>query len=195
MTDQVQIAGRPDDKRVRNSRLLYGLLVVQIVVGFEFFLTVLAKIVRGGFVSGLAADTAERVKAAPGWYRSFAESIVIPHATVFAYLVIIGELFVGIGLIVAAVVWLWRWERLSTRGRYWLIALTVAAATAGLFMNINYHIANGANNPWQIADSVFDEAVDLNTVLPLIEATIIVVMIGIVVSLRRSRRRGEALAA
>ncbi len=181
-------AGEVTASRSARSRLMDGLLVVQIVVGFEFFWTVLAKIVRGGFVSGLAADLQDRVKAAPGWYRSFADSFVVPHATAFGYLIIAGELFVGITLMVTAIVWLTRWQRLSDSGKTTLVALIILAAAAGLLMNLNYHIANGAANPWQIGDSVFDEAVDLNTVLVLVQATIIVVMAFILVGLRRAAR-------
>ena len=168
----------PSDTSLGN-KLLYGLLVVQIIVGFEFFWTVLAKIVRGGFVSGLGADLTERVQAAPGWYHSFADSVVIPHATTFAYTIIIGELFVGIGLMAAGIVWLARWDHLSRNGRIGLAAVSGAAALAGIVMNVNYHIASGANNPWRIPTEVFDEGVDLNSILPMIELTILVVMVGI----------------
>jgi hypothetical protein len=177
------------------SKLVYGLLVVQIIVGFEFFWTVLAKIVRGGFVSGLGADLEERVQAAPGWYRSFADSVVIPHATTFAYLIIIGELFVGIGLMVAGVVWLVRWPRISRGGRIVLAVVSATAALAGISMNVNYHIASGANNPWRIPTEVFDEGVDLNTILPLIEVTILVVMLGVIWGLRDGSGSSEAQKA
>lgn len=170
------------------GRFITGLLVVQLIVGFEFFWTVTAKLVRGGFVSGLAGDLKDRVTAAPGWYRSFADSVVIPHASLFGYLIIAGELFVGIVLIAGAIVWLARWDRLSTGGRSALVMAIILAAAAGLAMNLNYHVANGATNPWQIGET-FDEAVDINTVLALTEATIIVVMAGVLTRLRRSGGR------
>jgi uncharacterized membrane protein YphA (DoxX/SURF4 family) len=177
--------------RATAAVFLYGLLVVQIVVGLEFFVTVLTKLVRGGFVSGLGADLQDRVQAAPAWYRSFAENVVIPHATLFGYLIIVGELFVGVTLITTAVVWFVRWPRLSVAARSALVMAVILAALAGLAMTLNYHIANGATNLWQLGESPFDEAVDINTVLTLIEATIVVVMCGILVSLRRGGRPSE----
>jgi cytochrome bd-type quinol oxidase subunit 1 len=116
---------------------------------------------------------------------------VVPHATVFGYLIIAGELFVGITLMATAIVWLTRWQRLSNTGKTTLVVLVILAAAAALAMNLNYHIANGAANPWQIGDSVFDEAVDLNTVLVLVQATIIVVMALILVGLRKAARRTD----
>jgi hypothetical protein len=173
------------------SRMLTGLLVVQIIIGFEFLWTVLVKIVRGGFVSGLGADLKDRVQAAPGWYQSLARDVIIPNATVFAYLVVIGELFVGVTMIVAAAVWLARWDRLSLGGRRTLVTLILLAALAALGMNLNYHIGNGASNPWQLPTEVFDEGADINTILALIDATILVVMAVILWSLR-GRRAGDA---
>jgi hypothetical protein len=173
------------------SRFLYGLLVVQIIVGFEFFWTVTAKLVNGGFVSGLAADLKTRVTAAPAWYRSFAHSVVIPHATLFGYMIIAGELFVGVALIATAILWLARWDRMSSSVRSSLVMVIILAAAAGLAMNVNYHIANGATNPWQIGET-FDEGVDINTVLAMIEATIIVVMSGVLLSLHKGRGRADS---
>ena len=56
-------------------------------------------------------------------------------------------------------------------------------------MNLNYHIANGASNPWQLPTEVFDEGVDINTVLALIDATILVVMVRAGVAARQARPR------
>jgi hypothetical protein len=176
---------RPDEAATWKNRAIAGLLVVQIVVGFEFFWTVLVKLVRGGFVAGLAADLEDRVQAAPDWYRSFAESVIIPNATLFGYLIIIGELFVGITLIVTAIVWLVHWDSLSLSARRTLVVLIMLAAASALVMNLNYHIASGAANPWELPEEVFDEGVDLNTVFSLLDATILVVMAGVLMSLRR----------
>jgi hypothetical protein len=184
METQVPAAGRQAEAVMWKGRALAGLLTVQIVVGFEFFWTVLVKLVRGGFVSGLAADLQDRVQAAPGWYRSLADSVIIPNAHLFGYLVLIGELFVGITLIVTAVVWLVRWDSLSPAARRTLTGLIVLAAAAALLMNLNYHIANGAANPWQLPAEVFDEGVDINTLLSFIDAIILVVMAGVFLTLR-----------
>jgi hypothetical protein len=190
MSSTVRAAGGPTATAVVvRSRLLAGLLTVQIIVGFEFFWSVITKLVRGGFVTGLGADLQERVKAAPAWYASFANSVVVPHANTFGSLIIAGELFIGITMIAAAIVWLIRWDRLSLAARSTLATLIAVAAAGALLLNLNFHIANGATNPWQIGASAFDEAVDINMVLTLIDATILVVMVVILVSLRRSRQQ------
>ena len=184
MSTQARAVVAPDDRATWKDRALVGLLVVQVIVGFEFLWTVLVKLVRGGFVSGLAADLQDRVQAAPDWYRSLADSVIIPNATLFGYLIVIGELFVGITLIATAIVWLVRWESLTLTTRRALVGLIILAAAAALVMNLNYHIASGATNPWELPEGVFDEGVDLNTVFSFLDATILVVMAGILVSLR-----------
>ncbi len=68
----------------RMSRLpLVGLLLVQFVVGYEWVLSGLTKIYRGGFPGGLADELREKSTGAPGWYRSFLDGSIIPNASTF----------------------------------------------------------------------------------------------------------------
>jgi len=162
-----------------NTRLpLIGLLLIQIFVGYEWLDSGLTKIVRGGFPSGLASDLADRVKAAPGWYRSFVDGSIIPNATAFGYLIEVGELLVGIALIAAAFIWLIRWEQLPNWGRLAVLGSTILAAFFGIFMAINFHLANGGTHPWLIPKSGFDESVDLDALLPAIQLVFIIVSVG-----------------
>lgn len=66
------------------------------------------------------------VVGAPSWYASFLQSVVVPNAGVFAYLVAFGEILVGLALIFGC--------------------FTGIAALFGLFMNINY-ILSGVVDP------------------------------------------------
>ncbi len=162
------------------SRLpLVGLLLIQAFVGYEWFNSGLTKIVRGGFPGGLASDLADRVKGADGWYRSFMDGSIIPHAVVFGYLIEIGELLVGVALIAAALVWLTRWQQLPSLSRRAVLATTILASLAGTFMAVNFHLANGGTHPWLIPKSGFDESVDLDSLLPAIQLVLIAVSIGV----------------
>jgi hypothetical protein len=121
------------------------------------------------------------------WYRSFVDSSIIPHAVVFGYLIEIGELLIGIALIAAAIVWLFRWQQLPDVGRLALLAITVLASLAGIFMAINFHLANGGTHPWLIPKDGFDESVDLDSLLPLIQLVLIALSVGMFRALRRTR--------
>jgi hypothetical protein len=172
---------------------LIGILLIQIFVGYEWFDSGLTKVVRGGFPTGLAADLHDRVKSASGWYRSFVDGSIVPHGVFFGYLIEIGELLVGAAFITAALVWLFRWERLPERGRLSLLAVTILAAVAGIFMAINFHLANGSTHPWLIPKSGFDESIDLDTLVLAVQAILIVISVGAWRAVRRaSTARGRA---
>jgi hypothetical protein len=167
------------------SRLpLVGLLFVQLLVGYEWFISGLTKIIRGGFPSGLATELTEKSEGAPGWYKSFLDGSIIPNASAFGYLIEIGELIVGLALIAAALVWLARWERLPEGGRVAVLATTVLASLGAIFMAVNFHLANGAPHPWLIPKSGFDEGVDLDSLLPAVQLVLIAVSVGLWRSLR-----------
>src|SRR5215470_4997320 len=88
------------DASFTGSRLpLVAVLVFQSVVAYEWLNSALTKIVRGGFASGLADQLAKNSDGAPGWYRGLLETVIIPHAAIFGYLIEAGELLVGVGLI------------------------------------------------------------------------------------------------
>src|SRR5215469_6290210 len=121
------------------SRLpLVAVLLVQAVVGYEWLNSALTKIVRGGFVSGLADQLARNSDGAPGWYRGVLGSAIIPHAAAFGYLIQAGELAVGLGLIATALVLLARGQRLSMTALQGVLAVTALMATGGAFMNLNF---------------------------------------------------------
>ena len=165
---------------------LVGILLIQIFVGYEWFDSGLTKVVRGGFPGGLAADLHDRVQSASGWYRSFVDGSIVPHGVFFGYLIEVGELLVGVAFIAAALVWLFRWERLPAGGRLTLLAVTILAAVAGIFMAVNFHLANGGTHPWLIPKDGFDESVDLDTLVLAVQAILIMVSVGAWRAVRRT---------
>ncbi|MBI5405751.1 DoxX family protein [Candidatus Kaiserbacteria bacterium] len=74
-----------------------------------------------GFVQGALSKTAGAHPDVQMWYASFLQNAVLPNATVWANAVAVGEVLVGLGLIVGL--------------------FTGAAAFFGFFMNINYLLA------------------------------------------------------
>ena len=81
-----------------------------------------------GFVAGALAQTGGAHPAVQGWYASFLQSVVLPNAGLFAYLVTFGEVLIGLGLIFGV--------------------LTGIAAFFGVFMNLNFLLAGAVSiNP------------------------------------------------
>ena len=176
-------------KHALSARLpLIGLLAVQVFIGYEWFISGLVKIVRGGFPSGLADELTTKSAGASGWYASFLDNTVMPNAKAFGYMIEIGELLVGIALIATAVIWIFEWDRLPTGGRAATLAVIALTALAGAFMNVNFHLANGSAHPWLLPGSGFDEGVDLDTLMPLIQLAIAGVCGGLLLNIWRTRR-------
>jgi len=173
----------------RAARLgLAGLLVVGAFVGYEWLMSGLTKIIRGGFASGLADELSEKSDGAAGWYRSFLDGTVIPNGKVFGILIEVGEVAIGAALIATAILLLWRGRRLSYRVQMTALVAIALASLGGILMNVNFHLANGSPHPWLIPGDGFDEGVDLDSLLPLIQLVFLVVATALLISLRRERR-------
>lgn len=74
-----------------------------------------------GFVAGALEKTGGAHPDVAGWYGDFLNTIVLPNASIFSYMVAFGELLVGIALILGA--------------------FTGIAAFFGAFMNMNFLFA------------------------------------------------------
>jgi hypothetical protein len=101
-------------------------------------------------------------QGAPGWYRHFLTSVVLPHAQVFGYAIEIAELVVGAILIGTAVAVLIGRVSLSSRLLGWS---AVAASAAAIVMVADFELANGGGFGLSLAKDTFDEGVDLDTLL------------------------------
>ena len=140
-----------------------GILLVQIVVGYEWLSSGATKLVHGDFPAGLADDLRERAAQSAPWYRHVLDSVVIPHASAWGRLIELAELSVGVTLIVSAVVWLLR-PGVSRRTTGWLAAAAAAAALGGLLLALNLTLANGYG-VGPIGPDSFDEGISLDVLL------------------------------
>ena len=168
--------------------LLVGLLAVQIFLGYEWLMSGISKVIAGDFASGLASTLSDQSKDLTGWYKSFLDTLVIPNGQLFGYLVMAGELALGIVLIVASLVWLTRWSRLASRGRGIVLSLIVLAGLVAIFMNVNFHLMSGANHPWIIAADPNGEGIDLDSVMPIIQLILSAVSLRYLLALRQWAR-------
>lgn len=176
-----------DDLRGKPSVSMSGFLLVEIIIGYEWFISGIVKLARGGFPTGLADELVEKSQGVAPWYGRFLETFVIPNAELFGYAIEISELLAGVILIAGPLIGLLAWDRVSDRVRSAVLLLTALAAIGGTFLAINLHLANGAAHPWVIPGDAFDEGIDLDSVLPGIQIVIAVVSIILLMRLRRAR--------
>ena len=184
---------RPEGRLATEGGLAFiTLMVIQIFIGYEWLMSGLTKVVRGGFPSGLEEELTEKSEGVSGWYKDFLDGTVIPNSELFGVLILIGELIVGIALIAAAIVWIARREALSERARMAVLGTIFLAAVAATFMNVAFHLANGSAHPWLIPEEGFDEGVDLDSLLPLIQIALAVFAAKLFLDIRRDRSAASA---
>jgi thiosulfate dehydrogenase (quinone) large subunit len=139
-------AGRTEIPEPNITRFLFAdtrtapfWLIVRVYLGYLWLTSGLGKVMEGGwigegaggavqgFAQGAMQQTGGEHPQVTGWYAGFLESVVIPNAVLFSYLVTFGELLVGLALILGL--------------------FTGIAAFFGAFMNASFIFAGtaGAN--------------------------------------------------
>ena len=169
-----------------------GLLTIQLVIGYEWLVSGITKLWRGGFAAGLADELRESSDGVTGWYRTFLDRLVIPHGWAVGWLVLVGELAVGLTLLSTAAVFLIRRHRLGFSTRQILLAVVALASIGGILMNISFHLANSDSHPWLIPKDGFDEGVDLDSLMPLVQLAFVVVTTKLYLLGRKARRDAAA---
>ncbi|EKD42978.1 MAG: TQO small subunit DoxD [uncultured bacterium] len=108
-------------------------LVIRLYVGYEWFIAGWDKlsspvwigdkagVAVSGFLQGSLNKTGGAHPDVSSWYAWFIQNVAMPNASLFSYLVVFGEIFVGIALILG-------------------LFVGIAAAFGG-FMNFNYLFA------------------------------------------------------
>lgn len=116
-----------------NTKTAWLWLIVRIYVGWAWLEAGWGKVTNpawtgegaGGALSGFLKGSLGKMGGehpdVQGWYGSFLQNVVVPHASTWSHIVAYGELLVGIALIIGAFVGI--------------------AAFFGLFMNLNYLLA------------------------------------------------------
>jgi thiosulfate dehydrogenase [quinone] large subunit len=131
---QVQITDPPIARFLFSDvRLSWFWLVIRLYLGYEWLMAGWAKLFNPvwfgdkagvaltGFLKGALAKTAGEHPDVQGWYAGFLQNSVMPNAVVWSRFVVIGEILVGVALILGV--------------------FTGLAAFFGGFMNVNYLMA------------------------------------------------------
>lgn len=186
MADRPSAAGsRPlDEGRVA----LLGLLAVQFLLGYEWLMSGLSKLLKPGFIYAFREDLVFRSRAVPAWYKALLDGFAIPNSEVVGAVIVIGELFLGGALMTAAVLWAVRWSRFSTAGRSVILLTIIAAGVVAAVANVNYHIYTAASHPWFIAADPFEEGIDLDSLMPVLQVILSLVGLRYLIALRGAVR-------
>jgi uncharacterized membrane protein YphA (DoxX/SURF4 family) len=171
------------------SRVLAGgFFALQIGLGYEWLMSGLSKVGAGDFPDRLGGVLSGLTSGQSGPFKSFVDSVVIPNGSLFGYLVMLGELAVGIVLIVTSLVYLARSSRLGPRALALLALLAGLACLGGAAMSLNYHLTTGATPPWAISPDPYAPGVDIDSLLVILQLVMAVCYAALLLSLRRRAR-------
>ncbi|SHF95317.1 DoxX family protein [Ornithinibacillus halophilus] len=85
---------------IRSNKIVAGLLaLLRIYIGYRWVTAGYAKIKSGGFDAGGFIQMASENSAVPGWWAAFLKAVALPNQELFSFMVMWGELLVGIALI------------------------------------------------------------------------------------------------
>ena len=138
------------------------LTILRIYLGVILLYTVIGKLTSPDpFVKEMLDFINFEIKAGrpPAFYLSFLQSVVIPHAVLVSYLVMIGEVIAGLGLLTGTLTRLsafialllfinylfakgrWFWSPDSEDAAVFFIALILMLGAAGRFFGFDYYLA------------------------------------------------------
>ncbi|WP_249869419.1 DoxX family protein [Oceanobacillus saliphilus] len=90
---------------IRNNKVAAGIwTILRVYIGYAWFMGGLGKITGGqfdasGFIQGAIANSTGEGATVQAWWGSFLEVAALPNAGLFTFMVMWGELLVGIALI------------------------------------------------------------------------------------------------
>ena len=121
-----------------------------------------------------------------GWYRTLLDKTIIPHAWFVGWVVLIAELTIGISLLGAAIAWVWMDRRMSRTAWRVTLLITATAALGATVLNVAFHLANASPHPWLIPKDGFDEGVDLDSLLPMVQLVLFAVSARLLLHTRQA---------
>jgi hypothetical protein len=152
-----------------------GLAFVEALIGYEWLLSALNKMLNPTFRSGLVGQLKMAMAGNPNtWWVALAKAVVLPHAQLFAVLAEVGELLVALGFFAGAALWasgrvpLGRWFR--------RVNLVVIGALLGsALMTANYYLMAGQTLPGLNPSNPFNEGLSIDGLLTLIAVGLLLI--------------------
>ena len=152
-----------------------GVAIVEAIIGYEWLLSALDKILSPTFLSGLAQQMRVNMQGNPNtWWVALARRLVLPHVQLFGVLVEVGEVLVALGFFAGAVLWasgrfpVTRWTRRLNLG-------VLAALLGGALMTANYYVMSGATLPGLNPGNPFNEGLSIDGLLTFIALGLLVI--------------------
>ena len=160
----------------------YALIILQLIVGLEWLISGINKILVGTFPQSLAVALRTGHTVAPAlahhprmWYATFLQTVILPNSLFLGYLIMIGEVTIGTLMLISAVLllgWPLRSDTLSLSAARWQFVFTACATVVGVFMDINFNIWKGKVLPLPLINTKA-------AFLPVWDGTIMLILLAL----------------
>ncbi|MFC4023444.1 DoxX family protein [Oceanobacillus longus] len=90
---------------IRNNKVVAGILtILRVYIGYTWLMGGLGKVTSGGFdasgfIQGAVANSAGEGATVQAWWGTFLNTVAVPNAGLFSFVVMWGEVLVGAALI------------------------------------------------------------------------------------------------
>lgn len=158
---------------------------VSLVLAYEWLVSGLDKVLSGQFVTGLHSTLKGSLSMIPyGFYKSILHAWIIPHAVIFAWLVMVGELLLGLFFSTLAIFYI--------RGVVprFVGVLGAVAAFSAAFLNMNFFFFQ-AGHFFITPSDPFDEGIPVDFLMAVLELGL---MISLLVKDVRAIHSGKEVA-
>jgi hypothetical protein len=148
------------------------------LLGYQLLVSGVDKLLYATFPDSLGQLLSGTLRGAiPGPFATFLRAVVLPHSTVFGYLVEWGETLAGLGLLAGVLVALGalgllrrvspRLAPLMTRAERAIARLALGAAAGAALMGFSFYLLDGAPSQWFMPSVAFGGALDAGMLLLL----------------------------
>lgn len=165
----------------------YMIMLIMLVIGYEWFVSGIDKLSSGVFISGLHKEMMDAIKSGSpyAFYTPFLKSFVIPNSAAIASMIEFGEIIIGAAFLVISIIGL-----IKGSLPRWLSITGLVAAIIALFLSLNIFLYVGAKFFFSTEDP-FDEGISLDFIMILMSIVFIIYFSGMN-KIRQSIARNHA---
>ena len=166
----------------------FMLAAVQAIIGWEWIVSGINKILSGSFPESLAGILKDGMAGNPNaWYVSFLQNMVLPNSLFFGYVIEWTELSIGVVLFAATILLLGR-QKMRGEAQHEISIRFYAAASfvalLGAFLCVNFHFWMGHGLIPGLGATPSDEGIDLDALVPPFSLLIFCANLALIKGLR-----------
>lgn len=172
------------------------LAAIQGIVGWEWLMSGVNKVLSGTFPQGLSDFLNSSAKDNPNtWYLALLHQYIMPHCVLCGYFVEWAEVVIALILLIGAAILLLQPRIPGQLQQRFALPYSIVIASSlflGAFLTVNFHFAMGGwIFPTFDGGAAYGEGVDLDALLPPISLVLLIANILLVRELRKKEKKDK----